>query len=158
DLDGDGCREVFSAHWISGYTFDDTIKLDSKWLLVAANSGKDGRTLWTQLRPVPGDPRPGPLGWGAPGADGRPRLLVPFVNWNIDLGSRGEGTKFGGLMFSPRATFVPQVLQFAAADGNLEHTLPLFEPATADFNQDRLADLYGVQLDETGYFGKLHVF
>jgi outer membrane protein assembly factor BamB/tRNA A-37 threonylcarbamoyl transferase component Bud32 len=144
DLDGDGCRDIFTAALIDEASSDQTQRL-SRWLVVAANSGADGRILWRSLRPVDGDAQGlGPLRWGLAGADGRPQLAVSLLGQQIDwLRNETKGT-------------VAQTLLFSSSDGKLEHHWRgVSRVDAADFNGDGIPDLYSLRLD-TEHFGKLY--
>src|SRR5262249_49853864 len=53
DLDGDGCRDLFTAALIQEPSLDQN-RLTC-WLVVAASSGADGRLLWRKRLPVDWD-------------------------------------------------------------------------------------------------------
>jgi tRNA A-37 threonylcarbamoyl transferase component Bud32/outer membrane protein assembly factor BamB len=143
DLDGDGCRDIFTAAMIPGNTFG----LPYPLLLISANSGRDGRTLWRRLDPAPTlQFNVHAFRFCPVGPNGRPCLLVGYSYFP----DRPVGP---GYVFHPHrvlATFQPkdrimQTWLLSAATGELEHTLPGFvEVGTAYFNGDGAPDLYGV--------------
>ncbi len=119
DLDGDGYREIFAA-WVGQ---------DPKFgfnLIVAAFSGRDGRTLWRWMRPgvSPQEDVQGGMCWWTPAASGQPQLVVP-----VHSGLNGNGQ--GATVF------------LDSADGSLLETLPeVSDPRSADLDGDGLADLF----------------
>jgi serine/threonine protein kinase/outer membrane protein assembly factor BamB len=157
DVDGDGHREIFTAvldaddlphernAW--GMTLGGILNFDKDYsrpvVWIDALSGQDGHSVWwSRQRPRNGSlvSRPGPqlarLRWWATGADGWPRLLVPYSpgrassTWAI---SAGTG----------------KVLQTGTDLDALE---------TADLDGDGLADLYTFHPDlenEFDHGGKL---
>ena len=72
DLDGDGYRELFAA-WI------DPDRPGGSQFVVAALSGRDGRTLWRwTLDGISLDSEPqSPMCWWQPAENGWPLLVVP---------------------------------------------------------------------------------
>jgi hypothetical protein len=144
DLDGDGCREIFTAALIDEASSDQPQRL-TRWLVVAATSGADGRLLWRKLLPVDRDCyRLGPLRWASAGADGRPQLAVSII-----------GTQVNWLRKETKGT-VAQTVLFASADGNLEHRWRgVSRVDTADFDGDGISDLYCLRL-ETEKSGELY--
>jgi outer membrane protein assembly factor BamB/tRNA A-37 threonylcarbamoyl transferase component Bud32 len=144
DLDGDGCRDIFTAALIDEPASDQPRRLTRR-LVVAANSGADGRLLWRKLLPVDQDLyHVGPLRWASAGADGRHHLAVSMIGAQVDwLRKETKGT-------------VAQTLLFASATGKLEHRWRgVSHMDTADFNGDGIPDLYGLRL-ETEQSGKLY--
>jgi outer membrane protein assembly factor BamB/tRNA A-37 threonylcarbamoyl transferase component Bud32 len=149
DLDGDGCRDLVTCTLIHGRTYDDA-DYTSRWLLVAAVSGADGRILWRSLRPLTGNsinPILGPPRWGPLGPDGRPCLMVTLTRWQLDKDLH---------MYTARSQS-SQTFLFSAGTGKLEQTWPGFADVNmTDFNGDGLPDLYGIR-PETNRTTKLHV-
>jgi outer membrane protein assembly factor BamB/tRNA A-37 threonylcarbamoyl transferase component Bud32 len=143
DLDGDRCHDIFIAA-----LFDDS-QTGLHWLLVEANSGADGRTLWRHFQPVSkslatdsrlGEAELGSLHLGPVGTDGHPQLLLSFTFFPTSYGSIGL----------PKSNGAPQTLVLSATTGKVVHTWPgLIDVATADFNGDGIPDLFGVRLEET---------
>ncbi|HEV3417431.1 MAG TPA: protein kinase, partial [Pirellulales bacterium] len=119
DLDGDGYREIFAA-WV-GHSPQNGFSL-----IVAAFSGRDGRTLWRWMQPgvTPGADVQAGLCWWTPAASGQPRLVVPV---HSGLNGNGQG-----------ATVI-----LDSADGSLLETLPeVSDPRSADLDGDGLPDLF----------------
>jgi hypothetical protein len=126
DIDGDGRRDVFAVSFGSERRTDRT-SLENALLCVDALSGSDGRTLWTwhqrlnANRLVPSVELGQPVWWGT-GADGWPRLVVPYVG--------------------DRAAPSPVLYVLSAGSGRLEsQAAGLIQPFVADLDGDRLPEL-----------------
>ncbi len=116
DLDGDGCRELFTA----------SLDTSALRLYVDALSGRDGRNLWTYTRSAihtgPFGGELSPLRWWQTGSDGWPLLVASEA------------------MQAPEQKSSSVIL--AASSGRLVQTLDDFgPPEIADLNGDGLLDL-----------------
>jgi hypothetical protein len=149
DLDGDGHRDIFFAALVHGVTFDHPASNNVLMLVLGANSGADGRTLWFRQHILGAQVTVRglhPLRWWQIGADGQPQLVVSFAGgeWDFKQNKLGARDKY------------TQTLVFAASTGELQHVWPKVETvAVADFNGDGLPDLVGLLPDESGEAGKL---
>jgi outer membrane protein assembly factor BamB/tRNA A-37 threonylcarbamoyl transferase component Bud32 len=145
DLDGDGCRDIFTAALIEERS-DDPLHRLTRRLVVAASSGANGRLLWRKQLPLDqGSFGLSPLRWASSGADGRSQLAVSII-----------GTKVDYLRRETQVQRVAQTLLFSAADGRLQQRWRgVSRVETADFHGDGIPDLYCLRF-ETEKSAKLY--
>jgi len=126
DIDGDGRRDVFVMSFGSERRTDRT-SVENALLCVDALSGSDGLTLWTWFqrldasRLLPNVSVGSPVWWGR-GADGWPRLVVPY--------------------FGDRSAPAPVLYLLSAGSGRLEaQGAGLVRPWVADLDGDSVPEL-----------------
>jgi serine/threonine protein kinase len=154
DLDGDGCRDVFTAVLDGGPMRRDQPfssisfgNFDKDYMhpvvLVDALSGRDGQSLWwlrqrTRSGSLTTAPKPSlaPLHWWHAGPDGWPQLVIPYVPGSPQDSSPRHTTWF-----------------LSAGSGKLLHTASdCRDVHAADLDGDGTLDLVSYRADKPGGF------